>query len=249
MLGQPVAVSRAYFDSHCGISSSLLSRRELESYRPEFHSHLGLGQDLLFIKTHEMCRLTEHGEHLFPKEGCRGTVYLTRHPFDVAKSWSHHQQVTLETAVQDLNDPEFTLNRQTGTLHTHFEELVGCWSDHVKSWRRYGPKPLLLVRYEDLVRSPTRAFRDILVHCGLSLSQRRLERALEMTTFSALASLESRTAFRGKQPTAPSFFRIGEAGDGASLSAELKNLIVSKNEEMMLKLAYRFEGESGPLRK
>ncbi len=70
---------------------------------------------------------------------------------------------------------------------------AGSWFDHVAGWwaRRNDPNVLFL-RYEDLQRGPTGTIRRIAAFCNIPLSNERLARVLERSSFAFMKRYEDK---------------------------------------------------------
>jgi hypothetical protein len=69
----------------------------------------------------------------------------------------------------------------------------GSWFNHVAGWwaRRNDPNVLIL-RYEDLQRGPTGTIRRIAAFCNIPLSNERLARVLERSSFAFMKRYEDK---------------------------------------------------------
>lgn len=110
------------------------------------------------------------------------TIYLVRDPRAVLLSYYHHWLKT------DRSDH--------GTLEEFVDEILehGCirrwepwlirWDVQVKDWLNRTNRQLVkIVRYEDLIESREKVFRDIVLFAGLSYDENQFSQAVERGSF------------------------------------------------------------------
>ena len=286
LIGGPVAADRETFNEWVGLDSSDLAPDEVLRHRPLFHVLLAREsgeppagerrrapypagrpprEDTpAFVKVHDAYLRTGDGTALFPKEATAGVVYLVRNPLDVAVSYAHHLQKSIDDTVRWMNDPAAAEAEVTGGIHTQVPQPLLTWSGHVSSWLDQEELSIHVARYEDLLADPTAAFGAIVRFAGLdrgdgtpagehgssSLPERsstsaRLARAVDHAAFSRLRAQEEASGFFEKQPTAPSFFRAGVAGSWRNvLDSRQVRALVDAHGPVMARLGYLHEAEA-----
>ena len=286
LIGGPVAADRETFNEWVGLDSSDLAPDEVLRHRPLFHVLLARESGeppagerrrapypagkppredtSAFVKVHDAYLRTGDGTALFPKEATAGVVYLVRNPLDVAVSYAHHLQKSIDDTVRWMNDPAAAEAEVSGGIHTQVPQPLLTWSGHVSSWLDQEELPIHVARYEDLLADPTAAFGAIVRFAGLdrgdgtpagergrsSLPERsstsaRLARAVDHAAFSRLRAQEEASGFFEKQPTAPSFFRAGVAGSWRNvLDSRQVRALVDAHGPVMARLGYLHEAEA-----
>ena len=286
LIGSPVAADRETFDEWVGLDSSDLAPDEVLRHRPLFHVLLAREsgeppagerrrapypagrpprEDTpAFVKVHDAYLRTGDGTALFPKEATAGVVYLVRNPLDVAVSYAHHLQKSIDDTVRRMNDPAAAEAEVAGGIHTQVPQPLLTWSGHVSSWLDQEELSIHVARYEDLLADPTAAFGAIVRFAGLgrgdgtpagergsasmpgrSSTSARLARAVDHAAFSRLRAQEEASGFFEKQPTAPSFFRAGVAGSWrTALTPEQVRTLVDAHGPVMARLGYLREAEA-----
>ncbi len=73
-------------------------------------------------------------------------------------------------------------------------------------------RPVLVVRYEDMLGRPVRAFGTISQFLGLKPNELQLSAAIGKSSFEVLAAQEREKGFSEKPKVAQRFFRAGKAG-------------------------------------
>ena len=118
-------------------------------------------------------------------------------------------------------------------------EPLTTWSNHVTSWTDQAALPVHVARYEDLLADPHGQFGAIVRFAGLGWDGPRLERAIEHSAFPRLREQEAADGFAEKQPTAPSFFRAGVAGQWRSaLEVAQVQALVDAHGDVMKRFGY-----------
>ena len=246
LIGRPIASDRDAFDEALGLESSDMTRDEVLRYRPLFHEVLA---DELpaptFVKVHDAYLRLPCGAALFPSTATAGVVYQVRNPLDVAVSYAHHRNKPLDDTVQWMNDPAAAESGDPTKGSPRLPEPLTTWSGHVASWLDQDALPLHVARYEDLLADPHAAFGRIVRFAGLEWDGARLARAVDRSAFPHLRAQEAASGFHEKQPTAPSFFRAGQAGAWrTALSTRQIRALVDAHGSVMERLGYLREAEA-----
>lgn len=187
-----------------------------------------------FVKTHSQ-NIIHRGVPLINSLVSKGAIYLTRNPLDLAISYATHFDMAVDRAMEVMSNPG---NSTIDAGHRIFT-LLGRWDDHVRSWLESPGMPHVLVRYEDLLSDPEKAFRGVLETLGFTVTADRLERAARFSSFAELAGQEARAGFSERPPHSDSFFRQGEAGTWQeSLSKAQIEKITTDHGAVMRKLGY-----------
>ena len=280
LLGGPLAADREAFDELVGLDSSDLAPDEALRHRALFHALLAreaaeppagerrraphpAGRPSrestpAFVKVHDAYLRTGDGTALFPKAATAGVVYLVRNPLDVAVSYAHHRQKSIDDTVRWMNDPAAAEAEVAGGIHTLLPQPLLTWSGHVSSWLDQEELSIHVARYEDLLADPTAAFGAIVRFAGLDREDgthagergrpspsARLARAVDQAAFSRLRAQEEECGFSEKQPTAPSFFRAGVAGSWRNvLDSRQVRALVDAHGPVMARLGYLREAEA-----
>ena len=244
LIGSWIANQRDLFHRCTGVPSSDLSCEEVLRLRPLFHERLAAELPRpTFVKAHEACLRTATGP-LFPPAAAAGVVYLIRNPCDVAVSFAHHLQWSIDRTVAEMGRAEASLSGGRRSIRALLPQPLSTWSGHVTSWLESG-LPLLIVRYEDLLADPRVAFGEVLGFAGLEPDPSRLAEAVENARFDHLQAEEERVGFAERQPSAPSFFRSGTAGGWRSaLAPEQVRALVDAHAPVMERFGYLREAQA-----
>ena len=234
-----ISSSRAVLDNQLPYLSSDITFDEIDNIRPQLYKEISGDIDSMqFIKTHDAFTKNTNGENIFPLSVSKGVVHIVRNPIDVAVSFAHHSNISIDKSIAFLNSKTNSFADNPKKLNKQLRQILLSWSSHYLSWEKSN-MPYLLVKYEDLIKDTTSAFRDILHFLYKEVNEEKLQRAVKFSSFKELKKQESKTAFLEKPLKAKSFFRKGEIGSGFS---EMNNTqidsIIGQHKEIMRKLGY-----------
>lgn len=227
-----------FYERLSGKSRDALDDKALNELRPAVQRYLAnsnRGQTIM-VKTHAAMAFQDHVPTILP-EATAGALYVVRNPLDVAVSYAHHVGIDYDRAVD-------AMGLSTNTLATSGDfcfQLLGSWSDHVRSWVDGGKNgmPLHVVRYEDLQRQPEKAFGSIAKFLKLPKNEERLARAIRHASFKELRQQEDSTGFIEKSKKSERFFRKGEIGGWRQELTEAHVAkIIDQHREVMKEFDY-----------
>ena len=224
------------YEHFLGKSIAGLSDKELSGIRPKVHQWLAESQEnTTLVKTHNACIFVD-GQPLITPAATAGAIYIVRNPLDVAVSFSHHFQVSLERAVQILCEKNKSLPPSAGNLEVHLDS----WSGHVRSWLEAPGMRLHLLRYEDMAENAETTFAALISYLQLPMHEERLRKAVAFSAFDSLKSQEDRHGFVEARSDGKSrFFREGKAGSWKDvLSHDQVRRLIECHRPMMMRLGY-----------
>lgn len=215
--------------------ATALTLEEIARLRPKVHKLLTeISPDNVFVKTHSALA-TSQGTPTITMECTAGAIYIVRNPLDVVISFAHHSGHGLDQSIEELNRP----GMQTATTERHVSTLIGSWSEHVRSWTRRPSRGLHVMRFEDMLENPERAFGAVLRFLGLDPPKDRLLKAIEQSSFDNLRRQEAERGFRERGEQADRFFRDGRAGQWREVLTPAQiEAIVDAHKEQMARFGY-----------
>ena len=254
LVGKWSVSSRGNFDELVGLDSADLRPEEVELLLPRFRELLAQALSARrhdfavhwphFAKTHEAFRGPSGGAR-FSSVGTTGAVYLVRNPLDVAVSYAHHLQWSVDGTLGRMANPAADEVSGVKGIRSLLPNPLRTWSEHVVSWLEQKTLPICVVRYEDLLAAPHTGFGRIVRFAGLEWAANRLARAIDHAAFPRLRAQEAECGYNERQQTAPSFFRAGVAGAWRNvLTHSQVEACVSAHGPMMAKLGYLREAEA-----
>lgn len=215
ILKSDIASSRDLFDETTGISASELTHNEADNLRPWVYRHLSYQtHDIQYKKIHDAYILTPSGEALIPADTTKAVLYLIRNPFDVAVSFANHLQVSVEKAIEVMEDKDYAFCHKVDRVHHQLRQKLLSWSGHVNSWTTGTTLPIMPVRYEDMFFDPFNTFKKASRFIGLTdYTDTQIKQAIQHADFSLLQKQEEEEGFNEKPQRVTKFFRRGIVGD------------------------------------
>lgn len=240
-----LASSRADFDDFLDVESSDLSREEIERLRPWFYEQLAHTADgPQFRKVHDALVTTAAGRLLFPPEATLGAVYVARDPRDVAISYAHHANQSIDQSIDMLEDEGAIIGHGVSDISRQLPQPLLSWNRHVTSWLDAQGMRVLLVRYEDMLADPEGELARVAEHVGWRVEREAIARAVAATRFELLREQEQQYGFREKPMSSPSFFRRGIAGGWSEiLTPEQTARVETAHGAVMKRLGYLTRGD------
>ncbi|MSP50082.1 MAG: sulfotransferase domain-containing protein [Alphaproteobacteria bacterium] len=211
------------------------TRDDVARLRPLVHRELmKASPDTVFVKTHNAL-LEDRGHPVIAMELTLGAVYVVRNPLDVAISYAHH----LTVSIDEIIDLLAAAGAVTIPSEKHVYEYLSSWSRHVESWTGRPNPRLHVVRYEDMLESPTKTFGGIARFLGIDPPRARLDKAIKQSSFKVLSQQEKTKGFIERPEKAEAFFRKGEAGQWRrELTPEQVRRVVADHRPQMERFGY-----------
>ena len=234
-----ISSSRKIFDEYTGLSSSDLTFDEIDRMRPDVYRMQSEElEGLLFKKAHDKYYYVDN-QPIFPPDISKRAIYFVRNPLDVLVSFAYHSAKPVSKMIESLNNTDYAFCDKNDKLQNQLRQLLGSWSDHVKSWTEQIEIPVHVVRYEDMINDTLKYFKSAVEFIGLEKSEDQVKQALGKSDFSVLSAQELKEGFREKMIKSKSFFRKGQIGDWKNhLSEKEAGLIIDQHKETMLKFGY-----------
>jgi aryl sulfotransferase len=242
----PIASSRHNFEESLGIESSDLSNDEIDLIRPEFYRNLSLetgDTNKLYLKKHDAFTRNSNREWIIPCEVSFGAVYFIRNPLDVAVSYSHHINSTLDKAIEEMNNHKSSFCKSKYNLSTQLRQILLTWSEHVLSWIN-SPIDICILRYEDMNLNTFNTFKKAVDFLKLNKTDKEITDAIRRSSFDVLQKQELDKGFAEKPQTAKLFFRKGKVGDWRNhLTNEQVSRLLDRHSKVMEMFGYLKDGK------
>ncbi|MCQ0093751.1 sulfotransferase domain-containing protein [Roseovarius sp. M141] len=195
---------------------------------------IGNGADVNLVKTHNI-RSAAYGTDLIPAKYTRSSVYIMRNPLDMVLSYARHYGITAAEAIDVIGRSDNANASDTSTVW----QFLGSWSEHVNSWTADAPYPSLVLRYEDMLNKPERAFGALVQHLGVPLDPERLQRAIRFSSFDEAKGQEAKAGFAENPGKNKTFFTSGKAGGWKDeLSDDLVAKLRTEHHDTMKRFGY-----------
>ena len=211
------------------------TRDEVGKVRASVHAAMtDAFPDSVFVKTHNALVADRTGPMITLVETA-AAIYLVRNPLDVAVSFADHLGKSLDETIDFMADP----GAESLNTNRAVYQIYRSWSEHVLSWTGRSHPGLHVLRYEDMLAEPRKAFGGVARFLGLDPPRPRLERAVRRSSFKVLQEQERRHGFAERSPLAERFFREGKAGQWRrALTKSQVERVVDAHKEQMARFGY-----------
>jgi hypothetical protein len=191
-------------------------------------------EGLIFTKTHQAL-LADRDSTTINFAVTAGAIYIIRNPLDVAVSYAHHLGCPLDETIASLG----RANAEIPMTETQVHEVIGSWSQHVLSWTHKPHQAICVMRYEDMLATPERAFGGLARHLLLDPTLEQLADAIDRSSFTTLRAQEESEGFQERSSQPGRFFREGRAGQWKEvLTKEQVTRIVDDHGPQMARFGY-----------
>ena len=228
-------ISGKPYEDFLGKDLEQCSREEIASVRHQVQQQIADNANgLAFVKTHHAL-VMDRKKPTINFDVTSGAIYVVRNPLDVAISFSHHLNASIDEAIEQMaiEGLETPINDRS------VYEVYSSWSQNVESWTRKPQRTIYVMRYEDMLDEPQATFRGLAHHLLLEPSTLQLEQAIDLSSFDKLQSQETTKGFREKPKDAKQFFRSGKADQWREeLSDQQIDRIVKVHRKQMERFNY-----------
>ena len=223
----------------------------------EIHKHWDESQKKIinekkikFLKTHNSL-ITAFGNDFTSPKYSLGVIYIIRDPRNVVSSVKNHNDFkTYERALQFMQN-ENTVISDYKHLNNHAKtNIINSWRINYQSWLSDNRYRRMMIKYEDLIENPNQTLRDLIIFVNTicrfnnGIDNKKLENAIQSTTFEKLQNLEnigkfSESVYSTKNKKKIKFFHLGPKNNWKDLLN--KDLIKKMNtyyKEDLKKFSY-----------
>ena len=228
-----------------------------EVKKGEIHKHWDESQKKIinekkikFLKTHNSL-ITAFGNDFTSPKYSLGVIYIIRDPRNVVSSVKNHNDFkTYEKALQFMQN-ENTVISDYKHLNNHAKtNIINSWRINYQSWLSDNRYRRMMIKYEDLIENPNQTLRDLIIFVNTicrfnnGIDNKKLENAIQSTTFEKLQNLEnigkfSESVYSTKNKKKIKFFHLGPKNNWKDLLN--KDLIKKMNtyyKEDLKKFSY-----------
>ncbi|MBC8295367.1 MAG: sulfotransferase domain-containing protein [Pelagibacterales bacterium] len=203
---------------------------------------------ITFLKTHSaICKI--NGNSFTNKENSIGAIYIVRDPRNVITSLSNHYQISIEDAFQFMKDEKRGIINKKDGRYLGFQ-AVWSWSINQKTWVENNLFPVLVIKYEDLLKETYNTFRKVIEFINKISNSSKIfnkskgKNSIKNTSFEKLQRMENDHGFAeaiNKKGTNKKikFFNLGQKNNYKNLLSQ--DLIIKMNEfykEELIKFNY-----------
>jgi len=198
-----------------GLTENINNQNELAKNCIDAQLRLNLDGKIKVLKTHNALWKFNNGEYSFTDEiNTIGVIHIVRDPRNIVTSiLNYFQKKNYENAIEFMKKDKVIGG---GDEDAGLPTIIGSWSNHYKSWKKF-KKNYLLVKYEDLLKDPKNEFFKITNYlkkvANYNFDQKKIEKAIVDCDFQNLSDQEDTFGFDGNSPTNKKlnqkFFNLG----------------------------------------
>ncbi len=222
LFGGKAPVSINDMDQHCASDADVryyepfldgdvqtLSPKEVYAVRPQVHRFMAEKSDSsVLVKIHNR-KADFLGVPTITPDVTAGAIYIVRNPLDTVISYANHIGETIDFASEAMASHDLVGSASKNLILTD----LGSWSDHVRTWISAKGVYMIMVHYEAMLKNPEKTFESLVSFLRVPLDKKKLHRAIEFSSFDALAAQEKEHGFLETPPNATgNFFRSGKMG-------------------------------------
>ena len=227
-----------------------LNLNEISNYWIETQKIINSDRSIKFFKTHNaLCKINNN---IFTDlNNTLGVIYIVRDPRNVISSINnHYHHKDLEFSKNFIFDErKGIMNKSKFNSDSDYAlpQIIGSWKTHYNSWKNM-KKNYLLIKYENLIINPKKEFKKVTDYLqkllNVSFSNSLINRAIELSSFDRLQSLEESKGFSESvidpnSGTRKKFFNLGPKNDwNKILNKQISNEIEQKFQNEMTELGY-----------
>ena len=200
-----------------------------------------------FFKTHSA--LCAFDNNLFTnKNNTQAVIYVVRDPRNVITSISNYYSMSIEESYSFIiNKNKIISEAEWGGKNFGISTALGSWALHYKSWEQIKFAPILIIKYEDLIKDTKNLLIEIINFLNkfmyIKIDNQKIVNTVESCSFDNLAKREKAEGFFeaawSKKKEKINFFHLGKKNDWKNLlSEEIENKIRTTFHKEMKELNY-----------
>ena len=176
-------------------------------------------------------------------------IYLVRDPRNIITSLANHYSITNEEAYTFIiNKNKIVAERETDGKLCGIKTSIGSWSTHYQSWKSIKFAPLLIIRYEDLVKDARSSLIKILKFIKMNddINYEKIDKIISSCSFENLQQMEKDEGFKEAPPISATyeeikhkstFFYLGKKNN-CLIGFDLEKRIIAMFSKEMKELNY-----------
>lgn len=223
---------------------------DISNYWIETQKIINSDKSIKFFKTHNaLCKINNN---IFTDlKNTLGVIYIVRDPRNVISSINnHYHHIDLEFSKNFIFDEKKGIMKKSKVdINNDYAlpQIIGSWKTHYNSWKNM-KKNYLLIKYENLIINPKKEFKKVTDYLeelmGLNFSEKLIDKAIKLSSFDRLQSLEEKKGFSESVVDPNSgirkkFFNLGPKNNWREkLDKKISNEIEKKFENEMIELGY-----------
>ena len=217
--------------------------KKVSNYWISAQDRINLYNDgISFFKTHSaLCTLENNA--FTNKINTKAVIYVVRDPRNLITSLSHHYSYSIKETFNFITNKNNMITEGAwGSEDFGVATVLGNWSEHYKSWKKIKFAPIIVVKYEDLIRDAKNTLISILDFLSnftdIRIDENKIMKVINSCSFETLQKKEKIEGFNESIPILEkdnnkkiNFFYLGKKNNW-------KNLLDSQTEEKIREIFY-----------
>ena len=153
-----------------------------------------------FFKTHSaLCTLENNS--FTNKNNTKAALYIVRDPRNLITSLSHHFSLSISESYNFIiNKNKILSGDEWGGKNFGISTVLGSWSDHYNSWKNIKFAPILIIKYEELLKDPENTFLKVInflkKFMDIKTDMKKISNTVNSCSFDALSQMEKNQGFK-----------------------------------------------------
>ena len=154
----------------------------------------------VFFKTHSaLCTLEKNS--FTNKNNTKAAIYVVRDPRNLITSLSHHFSMSIPESYNFItNTNKILTGGEWGEKNFGISTVLGSWSNHYKSWKNIKFAPILIIKYEELLKDPDntvlRTLRFLNKFINIKIDMKKISNTVNNCNFEVLSEMEKKQGFK-----------------------------------------------------
>ena len=213
---------------------SEIPMRELAEKRPTVHRELASrANEFLILRTHSAA--VRHFGHLtITPEATAAAIYIVRNPLDIAPAYGANSRPVDRTIALMAQQ-----GRILGKTPNQTYQVVGSWSENVKSWTSAIRGRILTIRFEDMLDDPELQFSKAVQFLAIDAKTEQIALASDNSIKSILQAYQKKGKHVSSRLSPLQSLRFGAQMRGKKLlTTQQIATIAGAHRDQMHRFAY-----------
>ena len=209
--------------------------RELAEMRPTIHRELAKrANGFLFLRTHNAA-IRHFGVPTITPEATSAAIYVVRNPMDIAASYGAATGRPIDRTIAHMAQTGRVLGKSTSRSY----EIVGSWSENVKSWTMDIRGRILCIQFEHMLEDPHKLFSEVVHFLEMKATPEQISRATENSIVGVLQAYSKSQSRPKTRLNSLEMLHAGAANQGKKLlKTQQMATIAALHRDQMKRFGY-----------
>ena len=179
--------------------NDLTDIKQVSQYWIAAQDKINLKTESTFLKTHSaLC--TFENNSFTNRQNTKAVIYVVRDPRNIITSLANHFSTSIEESYQFITDRNKLLVHEEGVKSVFgIQSVLGSWADHYNSWNNIKFAPILVIKYENLLKDTKNSLVEILEFIrkfmDIKIDNKKILNTVNSCNFDKLAEMEKNEGF------------------------------------------------------